>query len=64
MSEDLPYEMVDYPYPLNSNSNYREDLHYRKIRDMSRSQEDKERLENIQRSDRKFRAKYHKDAKH
>lgn len=36
--------MVAYQYPLNSNTNYREDLYYRKIEDLARSQSEKERL--------------------
>ena len=61
---NLPYEMISYQYPLNSNTNYREDLYYRKMEDLSRSQSEKERLENIQRGDRKFRAKYHGPSNH
>ena len=30
--------LIDDIYPLNSNSNYREDLYYRKKNDLSRSQ--------------------------
>jgi hypothetical protein len=56
--------MVSYSFPLNSNTNYREDLYYRKIEDLSRSQSEKERLENIQRGDRKLREKYHGPPKH
>jgi hypothetical protein len=59
INEDLAYELIDYQFPLNSNSNYREDLYYRKKNDLSRSQSEKERLEVIQRGDRKFREKYH-----
>jgi hypothetical protein len=36
--------MIHYEYPLNSNSNYREDLIYRKFNDLARSQSEKERL--------------------
>jgi hypothetical protein len=36
--EDIPDRMVDEINPLNSNSNYREDLFYRKKNDLSRSQ--------------------------
>ncbi len=54
-----PYEMIHYEYPLNSNSNYREDLLYRKLNDLAKSQSEKERLEVIQRNDRKLREKYH-----
>ena len=63
MTEELPFEMVDYQFPLNSNSNYREDMFYRRLKDLSRSQEEKERLEIIQRKDRKLREKYY-DRKH
>ena len=41
---DIPYEMMHYSFPLNSNSNYREDLLYRKLDDVARSQQEKERL--------------------
>jgi len=53
VNDDLAFELVDYQYPLNSNSNYREDLYYRKKNDLSRSQSEKERLEVVQREDRK-----------
>lgn len=56
---DLPYELEDVLNPLNSNSNYREDLYYRRMEDLSRSQSEKERLEIIQRGDRKLREKFH-----
>jgi hypothetical protein len=49
--------MVHYNFPLNSNSNYREDLYYRKMNDLARSQNEKERLEVLQRLDRKLREK-------
>ena len=61
--KDMPYEMIHYQFPLNSNSNYREDLLYKKKDDVSRSQAEKERLEVLQRGDRKFREKY-KGTKH
>lgn len=35
---NIPDKMIDEIYPLNSNSNYREDLYYRKKNDLSRSQ--------------------------
>ena len=54
----MPHEMIHYEYPLNSNSNYREDLIYRKKNDLARSQAEKERLEVLQRGDRKLREKY------
>lgn len=57
--KDLPDKIIDDIYPLNSNSNYREDLLYRKKCDLSRSQIEKERLEVIQRGDRKLREKFH-----
>lgn len=44
VNKNLPHLLVDYQYPLNSNSNYREDLYYRKKNDLSRSQTEKERL--------------------
>lgn len=54
----MPHEMIHYEFPLNSNSDYREDLIYRKRNDLARSQAEKERLEILQRGDRKFREKY------
>lgn len=36
--KNVPDKMIDEVYPLNSNSNYREDLLYRKKNDLSRSQ--------------------------
>lgn len=38
ISDDLPFELKDYPFPLNSNSNYREDIIYRKRNDIARCQ--------------------------
>jgi hypothetical protein len=58
----FPHEMVHYEFPLNSNSDYREDLLYRKRNDLARSQNEKERLEVVQRNDRKLREKYHPDS--
>ena len=60
----MPYPNIPYKYALHSNSCYREDLYYRKIKDDSRSQSEKERLEEIQRGDRKLRAKYHGKSEH
>ena len=34
----LPDKLLDEIYPLNSNSNYREDLYYRKLEDLPKSQ--------------------------
>lgn len=39
--KDLPDKMIDDINPLNSNSNYREDLLYRKKNDLVRSQIEK-----------------------
>lgn len=44
LSKNIPHELVHYEQPLNSNSNYREDLLYRKMNDYARSQIEKERL--------------------
>ncbi len=41
IGKDIPHQMVDYEFPLNSNSNYREDLLYRKKNDLARSQMEK-----------------------
>ncbi len=35
----VPHELVHYQYPLNSNSDYREDLFYRKKDNLARSQQ-------------------------
>lgn len=59
INEDLPYDMVNYEYPLPSDVFYREDIYYRIMEDLARSQIEKERLEVLQRGDRKFREKYH-----
>jgi hypothetical protein len=40
----VPHAMVHYRHSLNSNSDYREDLVYRKMNNMARSQQEKERL--------------------
>jgi hypothetical protein len=56
---EVPHEMVHYGYPLNSNSDYREDLFYRKQDNLARSQAEKERLEVLQRNDRKLREQHH-----
>ena len=45
---------------LPSDGNWREDLAYRRKRDITRAQTEKERLENFQRADKKLREKYHK----
>lgn len=57
VEKNIPFASVPYPYPLSSNTNYREDIYYRKIGDDSRSQNEKERLEEVQRADRKWRTK-------
>lgn len=38
---NIPYEMQSYPYPISSNSTYREDLIYRQKLDIARSQIEK-----------------------
>lgn len=54
-----PYKMVNHPNPLPSDANYRLDILYWKLQDFDNSQRNKEKLEVIQRGDRKFREKYH-----
>ena len=44
VNHDLPDRMIHEMNPLPSNSNYREDLYYRKQNDLARSQIEKERL--------------------
>ncbi len=46
--------------PLASDSNWREDIEYRRLNKITRAQAEKERLEVQQRTDRKFREKYNK----
>ena len=46
------------PNPLPSDANYREDIIYRRLDNVPRSQNEKERIENIQREDRKLREKF------
>lgn len=45
------------PHPLPSDSNWREDIEYRKRNEVTRAQTEKERLEILQRKDRKLREK-------
>jgi len=59
-----PYKLIDQPNKtLPSNSTFREDLIYRKMEDLVKGQEWKDKLENAQRADRKLREKTSK-AKH
>lgn len=46
--------------PLPSDSNWREDIEYRRLGQTSRAQTEKERLEIFQRHDRKLREKNNK----
>lgn len=55
VDRDVPCILEPEKYPLNSNSHYREDLIYLKKKDLAQSQIEKERLENVQRADRKLR---------
>jgi hypothetical protein len=52
---DQPCALEQEKYPLNSNSNYREDIIYRRKKDIARAQVEKERLEVLQREDKKLR---------
>lgn len=57
MLMDKPCALDQEKYPLNSNSNYREDIVYKRKRDLARAQVEKERLEVKQREDKKLREK-------
>ena len=46
--------------PLPSDANWREDIAYRRLIEVTRAQAEKERLEVLQRKDRKLREKYQK----
>lgn len=59
INKDQPCIMEQEPYPLPSNSGYREDLAYRRKQDIARAQVEKERLEVLQREDKKLREKKH-----
>lgn len=52
----LEYEQ----HPLPSDANWREDIEYRRRNETTRAQTEKERLEVLQRKDRKLREKFHK----
>ena len=55
MNKPLPYK-IEYPqYVLPSDSNFREDIIYKRLGDLKLSNHAKEILENIQRNDRKLR---------
>lgn len=55
----MPFYISYANYPLPSDSNYREDLMFRRMGNFSDAQNAKEKLENIQRNDRKVRGKKH-----
>ncbi len=38
IANDLPYKMINYEYPLNSDARYREDMIYRTRNDLAKSQ--------------------------
>ena len=59
-----PEKIFDELNPLHSNSNYREDIFYKKTKDLVKSQSEKERLEVFQRNDRKLREKFYGKSKH
>jgi hypothetical protein len=58
VNKEVPYALDYEKYPLPSDCNYREDVIYRRLKDTVRSQQEKERLEELQRKDRKLRATY------
>jgi hypothetical protein len=64
LERDPPCILEYEKFPLNSNSNYREDIIYLRAKDLARAQLEKDRLEEIQRADRKWRAKFAKGGSH
>lgn len=58
--QTVPLRLEYERHPLASDSNWREDIEYRRLNKITRAQAEKERLEVKQRGDRKFREKYHK----
>ena len=54
---DQPYMLEQEKYPLKSHCNYREDIHYRRCQNYELAQSHKERLEVLQRNDKKLRSK-------
>lgn len=57
--DPMPYRICYVDYPLPSDSNFREDLMFRRMGNFGEAQNAKEKLENIQRNDRKLRGKKH-----
>lgn len=53
--KNFPYKLRPEDYPLASDSNYREDLIALKTGDMNLAQERKEKMEILQRQDKKIR---------
>ncbi len=56
----IPYVIEYEKFPLASNSNYREDVMYKRLGNLAMAQLAKEKLENLQRNDKKLR-EAHKD---
>ena len=55
VDEDRYFPIKDEPNPLPSHSNYRQDIVYRRVNDVVKSQEWKQTLQIEQRRDRKLR---------
>lgn len=55
----VPFMIQYEKYPLPSNSNYREDVIYKRLGDLAMSQSSKEKLEVLQRADKKLRQNRH-----
>lgn len=64
LEKDAPCILEYEKYPLNSNSSYREDIIYLEAKDLARAQVEKDRLEEIQRADKKLRTKFGKNHHH
>ena len=58
LEDFLAYQLENLENPLPSDSTYREDLIVWKSRNLERAQKSKEKLENIQRKDRKLRSEF------
>ena len=61
MFEDFPHKLEHNQRPLASDSNYRLDLLWWKLKNFESSQNEKERMEVFQRADAKLRKAYKKN---
>jgi hypothetical protein len=55
LCDPVPYMLQYEKHPLPSNSNYREDIIYKRLKNLAMSQTAKEKLETFQRSDKNLR---------